>query len=247
MGLLPKSIVKATRKNPKKIIIFGKPKSGKTTITAPLENNLIIDLESGSDFVDALKVKANNLNELRSIIKELDTESKNNNGNPVYKYITIDTMTKLEEMVMPLACKLYQDTTMGKNWEGDDVRKLANGAGYMYQREAFMTVLNQISKYCDTLILIGHTKDSMIDKAGDQLTERSVDLTGKTGGIIAADVDAIAYIYRKDNETILNFQSSDSLVAGSRCEHLRGKEIVVAKSDENGKLNIDWSQIFIKE
>ena len=54
--ILPQKKVNASRKNPKKLIIFSKPKSGKTTTLAQLEDNLIVDLEGGSDFVDALKI-----------------------------------------------------------------------------------------------------------------------------------------------------------------------------------------------
>ena len=56
---LPKTKVKASRKSPKNMIIYGPPKIGKTTVLSQLDDCLIIDLEDGSDMVDALKVKAN--------------------------------------------------------------------------------------------------------------------------------------------------------------------------------------------
>ena len=46
--VLPTSKVKAERVNPKRIVIYSKPKTGKTTAYAGLEDNLIIDLENGS-------------------------------------------------------------------------------------------------------------------------------------------------------------------------------------------------------
>ena len=62
--VLPTSKVKANRVNPKRIVIYSKPKTGKTTAFAGLADNLILDLENGSDYVEALKVKVNNLDEL---------------------------------------------------------------------------------------------------------------------------------------------------------------------------------------
>jgi len=53
---LPNEKTKASRVNPKKIILFSNPKSGKTSAAAALENNLILDLEDGSEFLDALKI-----------------------------------------------------------------------------------------------------------------------------------------------------------------------------------------------
>ena len=47
---LPTLKVKATRVNPKKIILFSNPKTGKSTAVAALENNLMLDLEDGSEF-----------------------------------------------------------------------------------------------------------------------------------------------------------------------------------------------------
>ena len=54
---LPTTKVKASRKSPKNMIIYGPPKIGKTSMLAKLDNCLIIDLEDGSDMVDALKIK----------------------------------------------------------------------------------------------------------------------------------------------------------------------------------------------
>ena len=54
--LLPNEKTKASRINPKKIILFGKPKIGKTTALSQLDNCLILDLEGGTSYVDALKI-----------------------------------------------------------------------------------------------------------------------------------------------------------------------------------------------
>ena len=102
--VLPTKKVSATRVNPKRLIVYSKPKTGKTTAFAGLDNNLIIDLENGTDYVDALKVKANNLKELLDIGKQVIAAGK------PYKFITIDTVTALEEMVAPLAVKKYRAT-----------------------------------------------------------------------------------------------------------------------------------------
>ena len=58
--VLPTKKVKKERVNPKRLIIYSKPKTGKTTAYAGLENNLILDLENGSEYVEALKMKIDN-------------------------------------------------------------------------------------------------------------------------------------------------------------------------------------------
>ena len=104
---LPKAKVKASRKSPKNMIIYGPPKIGKTTVLSQLDDCLIIDLEDGSDMVDALKVKVNNLSELQSIGTAIMKQ-----GRP-YKYIAIDTISKLEEWCEVEAKSIYKETHMG--------------------------------------------------------------------------------------------------------------------------------------
>lgn len=250
---LPKEKTKAVRKDPKSVVIYSQPKMGKTTILAGLDNCLIIDLEKGTYFVDALKydviAEAEKEKKLPIVIlKRLINKIREENekaGKPIYKYIALDTVTALEDIVLPLANKMYKDTPQGKNWVGDDVTMLPQGAGYRFTRLALSTILNEIEELCDTFIILGHVKDKLVEKDGKEMNERSLDLTGKSSSILCSQVDAIGYLYRDENKTIINFASSDSLLCGARSPHLKGREIVVAESDENQNLQIDWSNIFV--
>jgi hypothetical protein len=239
MGIvLPTKKVKADRVNPKRLIIYSKPKTGKTTAFAGLEDNLIIDLENGSDYVEALKVKANNLQELKAVGKAIKDA-----GYP-YKYVTIDTVTALEDMVMPLAVSLYKQTAMGKNYSGDSVLTLANGAGYLYIRQAFFQVLDFIDTLAPQIILSGHIKDKQVDDKGEMVMSANIDLTGKIKSLICANADAIGYMYRSGNQTIINFKTNEEVTCGARPEHLRNEEIVVSEMNEKGELIFHWDKIY---
>lgn len=253
MIILPKEKIKAERVNPRKIILFGKPKIGKTTAVANLENALILDLEGGTDYLDALKIdimslaKEQNVEPIR-VLKQIINQIKEANkekGSYLYKYGVIDTVSVLEDMIMPIACNLYKSTSIGKNWQGTDVLTLPNGAGYKYTRDALWIVLDELEECFDTLIILGHLKDKLVEKDGKEMTERGLDLIGKSAAILSANVDAIGYMYRDDNKTMVNFQPSESVTCGSRCEHLKNKKIVLIESDDSGKLTINWNQIFI--
>jgi hypothetical protein len=236
--VLPTKKVKAERKNPKRIVIYSKPKTGKTTAYAGLEDNLIIDLENGSDYVEALKVKISNLQELLDTGKAIKAA-----GNP-YKYITIDTVTALEDMIMPLAVKLYRQTSMGKNYDGDNVTTLPNGAGYLYIRQAFFQVLDFIDTLAPTIILSGHIKDKVVDDKGEMVMSANIDLTGKIKSLICANADAIGYMYRKGNQTILSFKTNEEVTCGARPEHLRNEEIVISEMID-GVVKTSWSKVFV--
>jgi hypothetical protein len=237
--VLPTKKEKPTRFNPKRLIIYSKPKTGKTSAFAGLDDNLIIDLENGADYVEALKIKITNLQEL------LDTGNAIRSAGKPYKYVTIDTVTALEDMVMPLAIKLYRQTSMGKNYDGDNVLSLPNGAGYLYLRQAFFQVLDFIDTLAPHIILSGHIKDKQVDDKGEMVLAANIDLTGKIKSLICANADAIGYMFRKGNKTILSFKTSEEVTCGARPEHLRNEEIVVSEMNEKGELKFHWDKIYV--
>jgi hypothetical protein len=238
MGIvLPTKKVKADRVNPKRLIIYSKPKTGKTSAFAGLDGNLIIDLENGADYVEAIKVKANNLQELKEIGKAIKE------ANYPYKYVTIDTVTALEDMVMPLAINLYKQTSMGKNYSGDSVLTLPNGAGYLYIRQAFFQVLDFIDTLAPQIILSGHIKDKQVDDKGEMVMSANIDLTGKIKSLICANADAIGYMFRRGEQTILSFKTNEEVTCGARPEHLRNEEIVISEM-VNSELITHWEKVY---
>lgn len=245
---LPKEKSPAVVKDPKFLILFGKQKSGKTTILADLPDNLIIDLEEGSDYVEAMKVKVNSFEELLEVKNALQ-EDLNKTGKKPYKRISLDTASALEDIVLPYAKMLYQKTPMGKNYKGDDVTKLPNGAGYLYIREAYKKIIDAFTKFCDTLILSGHVVDKQIEKDGKETTELDIALTGRLKGIIGAKADAIGYVYRVKNKTMITFKGGEDSISESRPKHLSNCVVTIAESEGEGedmKITTHWDKIFKK-
>lgn len=253
MFKLPETRNEKVRVNPRKIILFSKPKVGKTEAISRLDSCLLIDVEEGSEYVSAMKIDIISearkqgmlpIVALQKLIEQLQTENSNK-GQYLYKYGVIDTVTALEEIVLPYAGHLYRSTPQGKNWQGDDVTTLPNGAGYWFLRKALSQTLNDLEKCFETLIILGHVKDKLVETNGKEMNERGLDLTGKSAAILCSQVDAIGYLYREDNKTIVNFKPSDSLTCGARSEHLKDAKITLIEKMEDGTLKVDWSEIFI--
>ena len=264
--VLPTQRRKATDYNPRLMVLYGKPKCGKSTLMASIDNNLIIDLEDGYRALDVMAVQARSANdvfEIKNLIKQKNDE---NGGKPFYRFITIDNATRLEELSLVYAAALYRKTPMGatygykkdkignilKDASGNkvidlkaDVRQLPNGAGYTYTRAALKEMVNMFRPLCDTLILVCHVKDKQIKKNDEETTEMAVDMAGKTGDIICGEADAIGYVYRQGNKTLISFVGGDNAIRGSRPLHLREKVFQVAESDTNGNVSVDMSQIFL--
>lgn len=228
------------------LIIFGKPKSGKTTIAAALRNNLLIDIEGGSEFLEALSVQARDITDIGEIAQAIRNKNKEV-GHNFYKHITIDNVTRLEEMSMQYAITLYKQTPMGKAYTGTDIRTLPNGSGYLYLRQAIRKVIDMFKDLCDEFILIGHTKETTINKEGEELSSMELDLVGKLSTIICGEADAVGYIYRKKNETHISFEGGDNTIREARAPHLRGKNIIIADSDDDGNITTHWDLIYKDE
>lgn len=266
--VLPTERQPAENYNPKLMVLFGKPKSGKSTIAANIDDNLIIDLEDGYRALPVMKVLAHSARELFEIKAALQNKMTET-GKVPYKFITIDNATRLEEMALTYALYLYHQTPMGVDWKvlaaekgkdamgkpvtirkydmTADVRTLPKGSGYLYLREALKKMIGMFVPYCHTLILICHVKDRQIEKNSEEMTEMTVDLAGKVGDIICGEADAIGYIYRKDNATYITFNSGDNINKGARPLHLRNKVFKVIEQEPDGTLKVDTDQLFIKE
>lgn len=125
-----------------------------------------------------------------------------------------------------------------------DVRQIPQGGGYLYMRQALKNMIDMYKPLCDTLILVCHVKDKQIRKNGTEASEMTIDLAGKSGDIICGEADAIGYVYREDNKTLMSFKGGANAIIGSRPLHLREKVFEVAESDPQGNLKVDMSDIF---
>jgi hypothetical protein len=244
MLTLPTQPIPAVSTDPSYLILYGLPKSGKTSCLAQLPNNLIIDLEGGTNFIDALAIQARTINDLGEIASAIRAKNAEV-GHNFYKRITIDNATRLEDICMSYACTLYRKTELGKNWKGDDVTTLARGAGYKYLRDAVKKVIDMFKDLCDEFILVGHVKDSLTEKDGQEVNAKEIDLVGKLGKIVCGMADAVGYVYRKDNETHISFKSGgDGTIMEARARHIAGRDIIIATGNEDGSITTYWDRIY---
>jgi hypothetical protein len=148
---LPTERSVVTNYNPKLLILMGRPKQGKSSLVASIDDNLIIDLEDGYRALSVMKVQARTVKDLEEIKAAILAKGKELKKAP-YRFITIDNATRLEEISLILAADMYRSTAMGQGYgllkdaagmpikdpktgkavidPKADVRTLPNGAGY---------------------------------------------------------------------------------------------------------------------
>lgn len=244
---LPTEKVPKKTESPENLIIYGKPKSGKTTKLAELDDCLIIDLENGTNKIDALKVQVNSLQDLSKLITAMKRSEKK------YRYVAIDTITRLEEWCEWDATWMYMKSLQGKNFnrypdkfesdggltplprsQWESVLSLPKGAGYLWLRNSFNKWKSLLKDLAPHVIFVAHVKDSSLEVKGKEVACRDIDLTGKLKTITAADADGIGYVYWEEGVQMISFVTKDGAEAGTRCPHLAGKS-----------MPFDWKEIFI--
>ena len=125
---------------------MGYQKCGKTTVLSYLPRALHIDMENGTDYVEAYAIKANTYTKLYEIAMALKRNSNQ------FDFVILDTIT-LE--VLPYANKLYRDTPMGSKFLILVLTLLSFlMAGYLL-REAMQNVIGWFTKVCPNIILVG--------------------------------------------------------------------------------------------
>lgn len=255
--VLPTSARAVKSLSPGTLLIYGAPKSGKTTITSQLKNSLVLELEpKGADFVAGTILEIDKPSQLQEAFEAISKA-----GNP-YKYIIIDTITQLDMWSEIIGTYNYMNKSQGKkfNREGEQpngkmimhtdsrfetVHELPNGAGYQHSRNQMVDWYNQITKLAPHTILIAHIKDKLIEsKIGDSVEAIDIALTGKVKTVYASRVDAIGYFTRKGKQGILNFDNEHKAICGGRCSHLNG-EIVISEKQADGSIKTFWDKIYI--
>ncbi len=205
---LKKAKVKPVSVNPSIMLLYGPPKVGKTTMLSKLNDCLIIDTESGSNMVSGYIHKVNNRKELINLVKEAKDGHE-------YKYFAIDTIDKVVDWAEKAVCQEY---------EVPSIADLSFGKGYALVREKVMNTIHAFRDCVDHLIIIGHRKVARAIVDGKAIVEpESLDITGKLKNMIMSDCDAIGYVHREEEKLLVSFKANESVEAGSRCEHLKGK------------------------
>lgn len=211
----------------------------KSSAIAKLPNCLAVDLENGGyDYIDAERVTINSVKELKELCNELIKAGK------PYKFIALDSISRLEDMVKPLALKLFTNTPAGANFTGDDILDASHGAGYGYLRRALEICIEMVAKCCQNIILVCHSKDAAVGSS--ELTIKQISLLGKSPSVLASKSDAIGWLTRDENSnTIVSFNTNNSdIEVGARPVHLRNAEIVLGEMQKNGEVEYHWERIF---
>lgn len=199
----------------KYILLYGKPKVGKTSFAAQCPNNLILCFEKGVNFLPGVyAADVPKWTDFKALLKQLDKEEVKEK----FHTITIDTIS--------IAWTLCEQYICSQN----NVRALGDipwGKGYALLKDEFANALRQISMMGYGIILITHAK-IVSKKADDENSQETIspNIPERAQDIVNALVDIIGYIdvqYADDGITstrTLITRGTSTVTAGSRLKYL---------------------------
>jgi hypothetical protein len=257
---LPTKKRKAVLDTPKRMILFSKPKVGKTTIVSQLENCLILDFEDGTLAIDALSYPIKKISDVVKVCKAIVA------ANNPYDYICIDTASALEEMAIPVAEQRFANSPEGEKWFLEDengklhpkslkakygnVMNLPYGKGYTLVADVFNDVLNRLEKVAPKIILLAHSTYATLNKEGVEFTSLDIQMSKKCKFAATFKADAIGYIYREGKQNFINFTASEDVGAGGRHRYLEKEHVLISEyvdgEDGSEVLKTYWDKIYKK-
>jgi hypothetical protein len=212
---------KALSVNPSILLLYGAPKVGKTTMLSSLDDCLIIDTENGSRMVGGYIHNVNSKEELLELYKEASAGHE-------YKYFALDTIDKIVE---------WTEQSVMQEHQVDAIADMPFGKGFGIVRTKVLNNIKKLQTLCPNVIIIGHRKTAAAIDNSQAIEPESLDISGKLKNMIMAMCDAVGYVHRDEEDNLMiSFKSKDSLEAGSRCPHLKGKIVP-----------FDWSEIYKEE
>ena len=249
MSLIRKS-GKASIKNPRVMVLFSHPKTGKTSALMQLEDSLIIDADGSAGYYDGQATEhIKNYKMFVELVGELKSSKMH------FKHIVFDTLTNAMSTIIHGRAIMLFNKELER--EGEDpvpsnfiLESLAYGKGQLFIRQAVKDVIAILSPFCNYLVIVGHTADKAVNKRGETLTVQELALTGKLKNVLAAEVDALGLLHRSDaeaNENSISFVHNDGVLGGTRAPHLDGKTILISKKNKNGILETFWDNIYVAE
>ena len=201
----------------KYLLLYGKPKTGKTTMASRFPKNLLIAFEKGYNAIDGIKaVDVNKWSEFRQVLRQLEKPE----AREMYDTITIDTTTIAYEMCEQFVCS--QNGVQS-------IRDIPWGQGWTLTKKEFESCLRKITMLGYGLVLISHIETRKEKTADDSEIEiLAPSMPKRCYEVVNQIVDIIGYIATEWDEDgnshrWLYTRQTPTVMAGSRFPYLAPK------------------------
>ena len=201
------------------LLIYGQPKTGKSTFGSQLPRSLFLNFEQGTNALAGIRsVPILRWTDFRKVLSQL----RKPQAREMYDSIVVDTASIAWQLCEKYICQR----------EGvDSIRDIPWGQGWGMLRNEFSECWREITLLGFGILFIAHSKDKpteMRDEEGNEITAVAPDLPNQCYTIINSIVDIIGYLQVQMNndgssERYLYTRSTPTVFAGSRYQYLAPK------------------------
>lgn len=200
----------------KYVLLYGKPKSGKTTAACSFPDAVLLAFEKGYNAIgNAYPFDINKWSDFKMALRDLeDARAKER-----FKTVIIDTVSICWELCEKFVC------------QQNGVQKISDipwGAGYTACKKEFETSIRRITQLGYGVVLIAHSA-SRVEKTADgsDIEIISPDLPKRASEVCNGIVDIIGYIGNEwvngERKRWLYTRETPTLFAGSRFKYMPDK------------------------
>ena len=203
----------------KYLLLYSKPKIGKTSFAAQLKKNLFLATEIGYNAINGITaLPISKWTDIKMAVKQLsDPKAK-----ALYDTVTIDTISLAADLCEAFVCAREGVTK---------VNEIPYGQGWKMVAKELQDTLRQITILGYGLILICHSKEKAsqyTDSEGNNITSVEPDLSKNIYSVCSAICDLIAYIgvefdANGNAQRWLYTRQTPTVFAGSRWKYLSEK------------------------
>lgn len=198
-----------------RVLIYGPPGIGKTTLASEFPDPVFIQVEEGTP----AGVELTSWGLIESFGGVMDAVGALAETDHDLKTIVVDSVTALQRLVFSETC---QPNNYNDNKGANNIEDFGYGKGYVYAQRVwqdFLDGLNYLRNKKDmAIVLLGHSKIERFDDPENSAYDRyEIDLHDKSKGLIEREMDAILLI--------------KSPVAIEKEEHGFNNKRIIAKGD----------------
>ena len=201
------------------LLIYGQPKTGKSTFGSQLPRALFMNFEQGTNALAGIRSQPI----LRwTDAKKVLTQLRKPQAKEMYDTIVVDTASIAWQLCEKYICQRENE---------ESIRDIAWGQGWNMLKQEFSEFWREITLLGFGILFIAHSKEKpteMRDEEGNAITAVCPDLPNNAYTIVNSIVDIIGYLQVQMNpdgssERFLYTRSTPTVFAGSRYQYLAPK------------------------
>ena len=201
------------------LLIYGQPKSGKSTFGSQLPRALFLNFEQGTNALAGIRgVPILRWTDFKKVLSQL----RKPQAKEMYDSIVVDTASIAWQLCESYICQRESV---------DSIRDVPWGQGWNMVKTEFSECWREITLLGFGILFITHAKErptEMRDEEGNPITAVAPDLPNNAYTIINSIVDIIGYLQVQMNmdgstERYLYTRSTPTVFAGSRYQYLAPK------------------------